>query len=215
VQLRREDAAGSAYNLVGFQTRMKQADQARVFRTIPGLERAEFLRYGSVHRNTFVNAPKVLDGFSRSRVDSRLWFAGQITGVEGYVESAASGLAVALLIQDERAGRALELPPATTALGGLLRYLATEQKHFQPTNVTFALVPPLEHQGKKLKKEQRGELMAERSLADLEQYFAPRRKDVTAWAGSHELCDRTVGEQPGFGLDIAARAGETQALLRD
>lgn len=178
VQLRREDAAGTAYNLVGFQTRMKQAEQARVFRCIPGLEHADFLRYGSVHRNTFMNAPRVLDGFSRARVDSRLWFAGQITGVEGYVESAASGLAVALLIQDERAGRALELPPPTTALGGLLRYLATEQSHFQPSNVTFALIPPVESDGKKLKKEPRGQLMAERALADLERYWDRRRGDV-------------------------------------
>lgn len=179
VQLRREDAAGTAYNLVGFQTRMKQPEQARIFRTIPGLERAEFLRFGSVHRNTFINAPKVLDGFSRSRLDPKLWFAGQITGVEGYVESAASGLAVALLMSDEYRKRSLELPPPTTALGALLRYLAAEQKHFQPTNVTFALFPPIEHEGKKLKKEQRGELMAERALADLDSYWQTRRGDVT------------------------------------
>jgi methylenetetrahydrofolate--tRNA-(uracil-5-)-methyltransferase len=181
VQLRREDAAGTAYNLVGFQTRMKQAEQARIFRTIPGLERAEFLRFGSVHRNTFIDAPKVLDGFSCSRIDPELWFAGQITGVEGYVESAASGLAVALLISDKYRGRPLELPPPTTALGGLLRYLAAEQKHFQPTNITFALIPPVEHEGKKLKKEQRGELMATRALADLESYWQVRRGDVSSY----------------------------------
>jgi methylenetetrahydrofolate--tRNA-(uracil-5-)-methyltransferase len=174
VQLRREDAAGTAYNLVGFQTRMTQPEQARVLRSIPGLERAEFLRYGSVHRNTFIDAPKVLDGLLRWRGDARLWFAGQITGVEGYVESAASGLAVALLVADERAGRLLELPPPTTALGGLLRHLSTEQKHFQPTNVTFALVPPIVHEGKKLKKEHRGELLAERALTDLAAYAAQR-----------------------------------------
>lgn len=178
VQLRREDAAGTAYNLVGFQTRMKQPEQARVFRTIPGLEHAEFLRYGSVHRNTFIDSPKVLDGVLRARNDQGLWFAGQITGVEGYVESAACGLAVALLMSDEQQGRTLELPPATTALGGLLRHLATEQKHFQPTNVTFALIPPVEHEGKKLKKEHRGELMAERALRDLESYWSARRGDV-------------------------------------
>lgn len=181
VQLRREDAAGTAYNLVGFQTRMKQAEQARIFRTIPGLERAEFLRFGSVHRNTFIDAPKVLDGFSRSRLDPEIWFAGQITGVEGYVESAASGLGVALLISDHYRGRPLELPPPTTALGGLLRYLTVEQKHFQPTNVTFALIPPIEHEGKKLKKEQRGELMATRALADLESYWQMRRGDVSRY----------------------------------
>lgn len=179
VQLRRENAAGTAFNLVGFQTRMKQPDQARVFRMIPGLEHAEFLRFGSVHRNTFINAPALLDGFLRRRGEPELWFAGQIAGVEGYVESAAAGLAVALLMSDELHGRPLELPPATTALGGLLRHLSTEQKHFQPTNVTFALVPPVEHEGKKkLKKERRGELMAERALAALDEYWAPRRGDL-------------------------------------
>lgn len=178
VQLRRENAAGTAYNLVGFQTRMKQPEQARVFRMIPGLERAEFLRYGSVHRNTFIDSPKVLDGVLRARTDPGLWFAGQITGVEGYLESAACGLVAALLISDERQGRALELPPPTTSIGGLLRYLVAEQKHFQPTNVTFALLPPVEHEGKKLKKERRGELMAERALCDLESFWSVRRGDV-------------------------------------
>ncbi len=178
VQLRQEDAAATAFNLVGFQTRMKQPDQARVFRMIPGLERVEFLRFGSVHRNTFIDSPALLDGLLRRRGEPSLWFAGQMTGVEGYVESAASGLAVALLMSDEQKGRLLELPPATTALGGLLRHLATEQKHFQPTNVTFALVAPVAHAGKKLKKEHRGELLAARALADLDAYWSVRRGDV-------------------------------------
>lgn len=178
VQLRREDAAGTAYNLVGFQTRMKQADQARVFRRIPGLQNAEFLRFGSVHRNTFIDSPRLLDGHLRRRGEPELWFAGQITGVEGYVESAASGLAVALLMSDERHGRALELPPETTALGGLLRHLSTVQKHFQPTNVTFALLPPVATESKKLKKELRGELLAARALADLDVYWSSRKGDI-------------------------------------
>jgi methylenetetrahydrofolate--tRNA-(uracil-5-)-methyltransferase len=178
VQLRRENAAGTAYNLVGFQTRMKQPDQVRVFRMIPGLEQAEFLRLGSVHRNTFIDSPALLDGWLRWRSDSSLWFAGQMTGVEGYVESAASGLAVALLMSDEQQGRPLELPPATTALGGLLRHLSTVQKHFQPTNVTFALIPPIAHAGKKLKKAERGELLATRALAELAEYWSVRRGDV-------------------------------------
>jgi methylenetetrahydrofolate--tRNA-(uracil-5-)-methyltransferase len=195
VQLRREDSAGTAYNLVGFQTRMKQPDQARVFRMIPGLEQASFLRFGSVHRNTFIDAPRLLDGFLRWRGDAGLWFAGQITGVEGYVESAASGLAVALLISDERAGRALTNPPPTTALGGLLGHLSTVQKHFQPSNVTFALISPIspDGDGKKQKKEQRGELLASRALADLERYWSVRRGDVI----SHQVRDRPVSEQPG------------------
>lgn len=180
VQLRREDTAGTAYNLVGFQTRMKQAEQARVFRMIPGLENAEFLRFGSVHRNTFIDSPALLDGLLRWRGDPNLWFAGQLTGVEGYVESAASGLAVALLLSDELHGRVLELPPASTALGGLLRHLSTEQKHFQPTNVTFALIPPVVYEGKKPSKEQRGEALAARALADLQAYWSVRRGDVAA-----------------------------------
>jgi methylenetetrahydrofolate--tRNA-(uracil-5-)-methyltransferase len=178
VQLRMENAAGTAYNLVGFQSRMKQPEQARVFRMIPGLEQAEFLRFGSVHRNTFIDSPRLLDGFSRTRADSDWWFAGQITGVEGYVESAASGLAVALLLSDQYRGRALELPPATTALGGLMRHLSTPTDRFQPSNVTFALLPPVEATGKKISKEQRGERMAERALADLEAFWSVRRGDV-------------------------------------
>jgi methylenetetrahydrofolate--tRNA-(uracil-5-)-methyltransferase len=189
VQLRRENLAGTAYNLVGFQTRMTRAAQDRVLRLIPGLERAEFLRFGSVHRNTFIDAPRVLDGFLRWRGDAGLWFAGQLTGVEGYVESAASGLAVALLLSDEAQSRPLELPPATTALGGLLRHLSTAQQSFQPTNVTYALIPPIVHQGKKLTKEHRGQALAARALADLEDYWSSRRGDVL----SHQPCDGAVG----------------------
>jgi methylenetetrahydrofolate--tRNA-(uracil-5-)-methyltransferase len=193
VQLRREDVAGTAYNLVGFQTRMTQPAQDRVLRMIPGLERAEFLRFGSVHRNTFIDAPRVLDGFLRWRGDAGLWFAGQLTGVEGYVESAASGLAAALLLSDQAQARPLELPPATTALGGLLRHLSTVQPSFQPTNVTYALVPPIEHQGKKLTKEHRGQALAARALADLEAYWSIRRGDVL----SHQPGDGAVGQEPG------------------
>lgn len=175
VQLRRENQSGTAYNLVGFQSRMKQAEQARVFRMIPGLEHAEFLRWGSVHRNTFINAPSLLDGFLRTKVDSGLFFTGQITGVEGYVESAASGLACALILRDILSGKTPELPPETTALGGLLRHLSSNAESFQPSNMTFALIPPMVYEGrKKPSKQERGERLAERALRDLSEWASAR-----------------------------------------
>jgi methylenetetrahydrofolate--tRNA-(uracil-5-)-methyltransferase len=178
VQLRRENQSGTAYNLVGFQSRMRQPEQARVFRMIPGLEHAEFLRWGSVHRNTFIDSPSLLDGCLRLKSDPDVYFAGQITGVEGYLESAASGLACAVFLQDALAGRAPLLPPDTTAIGGLLRHLASEQDAFQPSNVTFALIAPLpEVVGKKKRsKEDRGNEMAERSLADLATWVESRSR---------------------------------------
>jgi len=175
VQLRRENQSGTSYNLVGFQTRMKQPEQDRVFRMIPGLERAEFQRWGSVHRNTFIDSPNLLDGFLRLKTDPQVYFAGQITGVEGYVESAASGLACSLFLRDVLDGREPMLPPDTTALGGLLRHLSSDPKHFQPSNVTFALIPPLEREGKKkLAKQERGEALAQRALADLDGFLVQR-----------------------------------------
>lgn len=169
VQLRRENQSGTAYNLVGFQSRMMQPEQSRVFRMIPGLEHAEFLRWGSVHRNTFIDSPNLLDGYLRLKTDREIYFAGQITGVEGYLESAASGLACAHFLIDAFAGKTPELPPDTTAIGGLLRHLAADPDHFQPSNVTFALIRPLaEPVGKKKRsKEDRGREMAERALTDL------------------------------------------------
>ena len=124
VQLRQEDEAGTAYNLVGFQTRMAWGEQDRILRMIPGLENAEFYRYGAVHRNTFLNAPKLLTQTLELRDEPGLYFAGQITGVEGYVESAASGLLCALFVSDRLAGRESTLPPLTTAHRGLLTQLA-------------------------------------------------------------------------------------------
>jgi methylenetetrahydrofolate--tRNA-(uracil-5-)-methyltransferase len=179
VQLRRENQSGTAYNLVGFQTRMKQPEQARVFRMIPGLQHAEFLRFGSVHRNTFIDSPSLLDGFLRLKSAPDVFFTGQLTGVEGYVESAASGLACSFFLRDVLAGKTLELPPETTALGGLLRHLSsTESKHFQPSNVTFALIPALPHEGKKkVSKQERGEKLAERALVDLAAWATARGYD--------------------------------------
>jgi methylenetetrahydrofolate--tRNA-(uracil-5-)-methyltransferase len=144
VQLRQEDLAKSHYNLVGFQSRLTWGDQKRVFRMIPGLEHASFVRLGQIHRNTFVNAPTHLDELYRVRALPRLRLAGQITGVEGYLESAATGLAIALYLALERRGAAFEPLPATTALGALARHLTeSDPRHFQPANVNYGLLTPL------------------------------------------------------------------------
>ncbi|GAB6173774.1 methylenetetrahydrofolate--tRNA-(uracil(54)-C(5)) -methyltransferase (FADH(2)-oxidizing) TrmFO [Paradesulfitobacterium aromaticivorans] len=144
VQLRKENIEGTLFNLVGFQTHLKWAEQERVFRLIPGLERAEFVRYGVMHRNTFLNAPKVLNADFSVKKRPNLFFAGQITGVEGYVESAASGLAAGLNAWCRLSGRETLVFPAETALGGLARHLeGSPSQDFQPMNINFGLLPPL------------------------------------------------------------------------
>jgi methylenetetrahydrofolate--tRNA-(uracil-5-)-methyltransferase len=165
VQLRPEDASATAYNLVGFQTRMTWPEQARVFRTIPGLEQAEILRYGSVHRNTFVDAPRVLDGRMQLRALPGVFLAGQITGVEGYVESCAGGFVCAVMLAQALLERDIVPPPATTALGGVLTHLGRDVRDYQPSNVTWAWLPPLAD--RRLKKRDRYEAMARRALDDL------------------------------------------------
>ncbi len=166
VQLRQDNALGTLYNLVGFQTKLKYGAQLAAFRTIPGLQNAEFARLGGIHRNTFINAPKLLDGRLRLKAEPRLRFAGQITGVEGYVESAAIGLLAGRFAASEALGETLEAPPATTALGALLGHITggAEAETFQPMNVNFGLFPPL---GRKLKKAERKPAYGERALADL------------------------------------------------
>lgn len=156
VQLRREDLAITQFNLVGFQSRMKWPDQQRVFRMIPGLEAAEFVRLGQIHRNTFVNAPTHLDQRYRLRTRPQLRLAGQITGVEGYLESAATGLAIGLDLARERAGLAPVSFPPETALGALVRHL-TESKasHYQPANINYGLFAPLEGRIKRADRRQR------------------------------------------------------------
>jgi methylenetetrahydrofolate--tRNA-(uracil-5-)-methyltransferase len=166
IQLRQEDEAATAYNLVGFQTRMKYAEQLRVFRMVPGLEEAEFLRMGSVHRNTFVNAPELLGPTMELLGSPGVYLAGQVSGVEGYVESAAGGFLCALLLAQKLRGEAVVPPPVTTALGGILTHLGRKQPRYQPSNLTWAHMPPLEGQGKRLKKRPRYDAMAERALRD-------------------------------------------------
>ena len=166
IQLRQEDEAATAYNLVGFQTRMKYADQLRVFRMVPGLEEAEFLRMGSVHRNTFVNAPELLGPTMELLSAPGVYLAGQVSGVEGYVESAAGGFLCALFLAQRLRGEAVVPPPLTTALGGILTHLGRKQPRYQPSNITWAHMPPLEGQGKRLKKRPRYDAMAERALRD-------------------------------------------------
>ncbi len=164
VQLRREDVAGTAWNLVGFQTRLTWPEQRRILRgLVPGLAGAEFQRLGQVHRNTFVDAPRVLAADQSLRARPHVFLAGQITGVEGYVESAASGLIAARAVLDRLAGRPFRPPPATTALGALHRHVTGEAHPeglpYQPTNVVFALFPPLagRHRGKGARKEAHAE----------------------------------------------------------
>jgi len=144
-QLRQDNALGTLFNMVGFQTKLRHGEQVRIFRMIPGLERAEFARLGGLHRNTFLNSPRLLDRQLRLKAMPRLRFAGQITGVEGYVESAAIGLLTGRLAAAERLGRPLEAPPPTTALGALVHHITggASAQTFQPMNVNFGLFPPL------------------------------------------------------------------------
>jgi methylenetetrahydrofolate--tRNA-(uracil-5-)-methyltransferase len=176
VQLRKEDEAGTAYNLVGFQTKMAWGEQDRVFRMIPGLAQAEFYRYGAVHRNTFLNAPKLLDGTMQLASDPGLYFAGQIAGTEGYVEGAAGGLLCALFVADRLQGREPVPPPLTTALGGLLTHLKRNEKDYQPSNITFSHIAPWE--GTRLKKREKYEAMAQRALGDLALWLSARTAQV-------------------------------------
>jgi methylenetetrahydrofolate--tRNA-(uracil-5-)-methyltransferase len=169
VQLRQEDEAATAYNLVGFQTRMTYPEQTRVFRMIPGLEECEILRFGSVHRNTFVNAPEILDERMQLRARPNVFLAGQISGVEGYVESAAGGLLCAILLGQSLSGLPFTPPPVTTALGGIRTHLTRRVDNYQPSNITWACMPP--HENPRMKKRDRYAALAERALADLDAWL--------------------------------------------
>jgi methylenetetrahydrofolate--tRNA-(uracil-5-)-methyltransferase len=177
VQLRQDNALGTLYNIVGFQTKLKHGEQTRILRMIPGLERAEFARLGGLHRNTFLNSPKLLDSALRLKAMPRLRFAGQITGVEGYVESATIGLLAGRFAAAERQGRTIESPPVTTALGALLRHITggADAATFQPMNVNFGLFPPLaDGVVTRANRGERKPMLARRALADLDRWLAGR-----------------------------------------
>lgn len=195
VQLRQDNALGTLWNMVGFQTKLRHGEQTRVFRMIPGLQKARFARLGGLHRNTFLNSPKLLDDQLRLHMQPRLRFAGQITGVEGYVESAAIGLLAGRFAAAERLGRPLAPPPQTTAMGALLAHitgghLSAEDERggarsFQPMNVNFGLFPPIEAPtqnpaGTRLRGKQRQfarkQALTGRALADFDQ-----------WLGRHQI----------------------------
>ena len=178
VQLRREDRAGAMWNLVGFQTRLRIAEQQRVFRMIPGLANAEFFRYGQIHRNAYLNAPACLTPHLSLRDDPMVLIAGQLTGVEGYTESTATGLVAGLNLARMLRGEEPLVPPPTTMIGALYRHLReADPRHFQPMNANFGLVDALEHEVRD--KRRKRELLAERAMADL-----------TVWR------DRVMAEEP-------------------
>jgi methylenetetrahydrofolate--tRNA-(uracil-5-)-methyltransferase len=189
VQLRQDNKLGTLFNMVGFQTKLKHGEQVRIFRSIPGLQNAEFARLGGLHRNTFLNSPQLLDGTLRLKANPRWRFAGQITGCEGYVESAAIGLIAARFAAAERRGEALSAPPPTTAHGALLAHITgghietidSGPSSFQPMNVNFGLFPPIAEpaarEGRKFgrgsdKNLARKNALSERALADLERWIA-------------------------------------------
>ncbi|MEM9407287.1 MAG: methylenetetrahydrofolate--tRNA-(uracil(54)-C(5))-methyltransferase (FADH(2)-oxidizing) TrmFO, partial [Acidobacteriota bacterium] len=188
VQLRQDDLAKSQYNLVGFQSRMTWGDQKRVLRMIPGLESARFVRMGQIHRNTFINSPIHLDPFFRLRSLPRVRIAGQITGVEGYLESAATGLMVGVLMAQQSAGRRVPTFPATTALGSLIRHVnESDPHHFQPANVNYGLFDELE---RRVRGKDKRRVLAQRALGE-----------VQRWIGDH-----LPSEDPSYPAPTAEQA---------
>ncbi len=213
VQLRQDNALGTLFNIVGFQTKLKYGEQGRIFRMIPGLEAAEFARLGGIHRNTYLNSPRLLDGRLRLKAEPRLRFAGQITGCEGYVESAAVGLIAGRLAAAERLGVDLTTPPPTTAIGALLNHITgghiesidAGPRSFQPMNVNFGLFPPIveprvDEAGKRLRGPERGS-MRKRALS------ARAEEDLASWIEEAGLELAPVG---GRGSSASAHAIRTQ-----
>jgi methylenetetrahydrofolate--tRNA-(uracil-5-)-methyltransferase len=190
VQLRQDNALGTLFNMVGFQTKLKYGEQARIFRMIPGLENAEFARLGGLHRNTYINSPRLLDSTLCLKAMPRLRFAGQITGCEGYVESAAIGLMTGRFAAAERLGRPVAPLPSTTALGALINHITGGHiesidegpRSFQPMNVNFGLFPPLE----RMPKAEDGRRLrgSAKALAKKKALTDRARADLVAWLGS-------------------------------
>lgn len=174
VQLRQENKAATAYNMVGFQTKMAYGEQTRVFRMIPGLENAEFLKLGSIHRNLYIQTPKKLTPFLQSRKDEWLFFAGQITGVEGYFDSTCMGLLVSRFLNDKLNNREMSKPPRESALGSLLNGITEDNDHFQPTNINFSLFPNIENPGIKKHewKEKKRTMQLDRAKSALEAWLS-------------------------------------------
>ena len=211
VQLRQDNALGSLFNMVGFQTKLKYGEQGRIFRLIPGLERAEFARLGGIHRNTYLNSPRLLDSRLRLRLKPRLRFAGQITGCEGYVESAAVGLVAGRLAAAERLGRALAPPPPATAIGALLNHITgghiesidAGPRSFQPMNVNFGLFPPIvepraDAAGRRLPGPERG-MARKRALS------ARAERDLAAWI--------SLAQEPGALRSRGLAPADAERLL--
>jgi methylenetetrahydrofolate--tRNA-(uracil-5-)-methyltransferase len=212
VQLRQDNALGTLFNIVGFQTKLKYGEQGRIFRMIPGLEHAEFARLGGIHRNTYLNSPRLLDDRLRLKACPRLRFAGQITGCEGYVESAAVGLMAGRLAAAERLGLALTIPPPTTAIGALLNHITgghiesidAGPRSFQPMNVNFGLFPPIveprvDDAGKRLRGPERG-VARKRALS------ARAERDLAAWIKEVGGELTPGGRRGSFAPDRAASA---------
>ncbi len=207
VQLRQDNLAGDHFSLVGFQTQMKWGEQARVLKLIPGLEQAEFVRFGMIHRNTYINGPTVLRETWQTRTRDDLFFAGQISGVEGYVESAASGLIAGRNAAALSLGETIRVPPRTTAIGSLAYYVShANPRNYQPTNITFGIIPALTPEpGRRApkKKADRNAALSDRALADLDAWIAdgprgaPRKR--TSWRPTphgHESAPRRVPRSP-------------------
>jgi methylenetetrahydrofolate--tRNA-(uracil-5-)-methyltransferase len=197
-QARQDNAQGTLYNLVGFQTKMTYPEQRRVFRMVPGLEKTSFVRLGSLHRNTFVNSPSMLRPTLQLRGDERVFLAGQIVGVEGYVESAATGILASINAVRQLAGEPLIFPPATTALGSLLAYITERtRREFQPMNANYGLFPPL-REAKRSRGRERRRQLGERA-----------QREAEAWIEEHELSRGLPrgAEREGRETDIAGGSG--------
>ena len=179
VQLRQDNAEGTIYNIVGFQTRLKWPEQQRVFRMIPGLTHAEFLRYGVMHRNSFINAPRHLRPTFQTQTNDALFFVGQMTGVEGYVESAASGLTAGVNAARLAAGQEPLVFPQTTCHGALAHYITScDPAHFQPMNINFGLLPPIENSPRRMRKPEKKRMLAERALTVLARFQTEHMKGL-------------------------------------
>jgi methylenetetrahydrofolate--tRNA-(uracil-5-)-methyltransferase len=175
VQLRQENLRADSYNLVGFQNHLRFAEQARILRMIPGLERAEFVRFGQIHRNTYINSPALLTSTLQLRLNSHVLFAGQISGVEGYVESIATGLVAGRFAADLAQGRTPRALPRETAIGSLLHYISgADPSDYQPANITFDLLPPLDEASKqKFRRDKRARHaeVCRRAIESMDQFL--------------------------------------------